>query len=176
MTGTNRKGQPNSNQSMSTLRAIIESARNVRADDASPQAAAGRQLSDWADFNGMVFLAKVKCVVEQSSKDGNHYVNNSIAKIITPDMPEYAIGEVITDKPLPAIPDPSTKPAGPGAPSGAPGGLPVFGAPATAKPTATPAGPGGFGGFGAPAGQPAAAAQPAQAAPVTGVVPGWAAK
>lgn len=162
--------------SMRTLRAIIESARQINPQDASPQASAARQLSDWSDFNGMVFLARVKCVVEQNRKDGNHYVNNEIAKIITPDMPEYQIGEVITDKPLPTIPDASAKPAGPAA---GPGGFGTFGAPATAA-QATTATPGGFDWFGAkPAAQPTAAAPatPAAGAPPTfGGMPGWANK
>lgn len=92
--------------SMRTLRAIVESARGIAPSDASPSAAAGRQLSDWTDFNGLTFLAKVKCVVEQSQKDGNYYVNNEFKKIITPDDDEYSKGEFISDKPLPAVPAP----------------------------------------------------------------------
>ena len=45
--------------SMRTLRAIVESARGISPSDASPQATAGRQLSDWADFNSLVFLGLV---------------------------------------------------------------------------------------------------------------------
>jgi hypothetical protein len=135
--------------SMRTMRAIVESARGISATDASPQAAAGRQLSDWADFNGMTFLAKVKCVVEKSQKDGQYYVNNEITKIITPDMEEYAAGEHITDKPLPLIPD----------------------GPEPAAATAAPA-------WGAPAAQPAAAlpTMPPPAAPQAAPMPVWAAR
>lgn len=113
--------------SMRTLRAIVESARGIAPSDASPQAAAGRQLSDWADFNSMTFLAKVKCKVEQSQKDGNYYVNNEIKKIMTPDDEEYARGEFISDKPLPTIPDAGAKPA---ATSSAAAAGPAWGAPA----------------------------------------------
>jgi hypothetical protein len=97
--------------SMRTLRAIIESARGIAPSDASPSAAEGRKVSDWADFNGLVFLAKVKCVVEQSQKDGNYYVNNEFKKIITPDDAEYVKGEFISDKPLPTIPAAGAQPA-----------------------------------------------------------------
>ncbi|MEI6207322.1 MAG: hypothetical protein WCP20_11100 [Desulfuromonadales bacterium] len=90
--------------SMRVLRAIVESARGIAPSDASPQATAGRQLADFSDFNGMVFLAKVKCVVEQSQKDGQWYVNNDIKRIITPDDDEYNKGEFISDKPLPPVP------------------------------------------------------------------------
>lgn len=91
--------------SMRTLRAIVESSRGIKPSDASPQAAEGRKLSDFADFNGMVFLARVKCVVEKSPKDGNYYVNNEIKKVITPDDDEYLAGEFISDKPLPTVPE-----------------------------------------------------------------------
>lgn len=129
--------------SMRTLRAIVESARNIAPSDASPAATAGRQLSDWADFNSMVFLAKVKCKVEQSQKDGNWYVNNEFKKIITPDDDEYTRGEFISDKPLPVIPDGTSKPASTSAApaANAPwGGSPVPTAPAatTPPPTGTP--------------------------------------
>jgi hypothetical protein len=96
--------------SMRTLRAIVESSRGISPTDASPQATAGRQLSDWLDFNDMTFLAKVGTVVEQSQKDGNWYVNNEIKKIITPDDSEYHTGEFISDKPLPKIPEPGEAP------------------------------------------------------------------
>lgn len=132
ITGTNKKGKPNSDQSMATLRAIIESSRNINPKDPSPAASAARQLSDWADFNGMTFLAKVKCVVEQNQRDGQWYVNNEIVKVITPDMAEYQHGEHITDKPIPAIPD-HTHQATAGPTAGAWGSA----APATA-PTPTP--------------------------------------
>lgn len=98
--------------SMRTLRAIVESARGISPSDASPAASAGRQLSDWADFNNLVFLVKVKCVVEQSQKDGNWYVNNEIKKIITPDDAEYSAGEFVSDKPLPTVPAPGEKATG----------------------------------------------------------------
>ena len=118
--------------SMRTLRAIVESARGIAPSDASPSASAGRQLSDWADFNGMTFLAKVKCVVDQSHKDGNYYVNNEFKKIITPDDSEYSAGECITDKPLPTVPAPGEKPAAPAV--AAP--VAAWGAPAVAAPVA----------------------------------------
>lgn len=89
--------------SMRTLRAIVESARGISPTDPSPAAAEGRKLSDWADFNVMTFLVKVGTIVEQSN-NGQWYVNNTIKKIITVDDEQYALGEMITDKPLPALP------------------------------------------------------------------------
>lgn len=128
--------------SMRTLRAIVESARGIDPNDASPQATEGRKLADFADFNGMVFLAKVKCVVEQSPRDGKWYINNEFKKIITPDMPEYHAGEQITNNPLPQLPEGgAATPAAPTASAawGAPAAASVQSAPAPA-PAAAPAG------------------------------------
>lgn len=118
--------------SMRTLRAIVESARGISPADLSPAASAGRQLSDWADFNGLTFLARVKCVVEQSQKDGQWYVNNEFKKIITPDDAEYNDGEFISNKPLPTIPDKA-------APVAATAAAPVATAWASAAPVAATA-------------------------------------
>ena len=128
--------------SMRTLRAIVESARNISPSDASPIATQGRCIADLLDMNDMVFLAKVKCVVEQSQKDGQWYVNNEFKKIITPDDTEYANGEFISDKPLPPVPAPGEKPAGAAAPAAASTwGTPPAGASAPTPPASptTPA-------------------------------------
>jgi hypothetical protein len=90
--------------SMRTLRAIVESGRGISPKDVSPAASAGRQLSDWADFNEINFLMKVGVAVEQNTSNGNWYVNNTIKHIVTPDDEAYLAGEHITDKPLPAVP------------------------------------------------------------------------
>jgi len=121
--------------SMRTLRAIIESARGVKPDDASPQATAARMLSDWMDMNELIFLAKVGAIVEQNQKDGKYYINNTIKKIITPDMAEYMAGEAITDKPLPALPAEGTAPSA-AKPAAAAWSAPA--APAAAKPAGAP--------------------------------------
>lgn len=133
--------------SMRTLRAIVESARNINPSDQSPAAAEGRTLSDWSDFEGMQCIVKVDAKAEVSIKDGNTYINNHIKKIITPDMEEYAAcgqaGEIISDKPLPSEPEaPKAKPAaaGPGgwaAPAATPAATPAA-APAAAKPAGSP--------------------------------------
>ncbi len=117
--------------SMRTLRAILESAHGIAPSDASPQATEGRKLSDWMDFEGMCFLAKVGCKVEQSQKDGNYYINNELKKIITPDDAEYAAGEFISDKPLPRIPEPGEAPPATTAKPAAstPASAPAWGAP-----------------------------------------------
>lgn len=91
--------------SMRTLRAIVESARGIDPNDQSPAAVQNRMLNDWSDFQGIQFMAIVDAKVEHNTKDGNDYINNHIKKIVTSNMPEYAIvaqhGEIISDKPLP---------------------------------------------------------------------------
>lgn len=141
--------------SMRTLRAIVESARNISPSDASPAATAGRQLSDWLDFNSMTFLARVGTVVEQSQKDGQFYVNNTIKRIITPDDSEYAAGEWISDKPLPTIPEPGATPSAP-----APTGGAAWGGQTAVAPTPPPD----------------VSAAPAQPKPAAAPMPAWAAR
>ncbi len=91
--------------SMRTLRAIIESARQIDPNDQSPQAAQGRMLADWSDFQGVQFIAKVDAKAEKAYNSDTVYINNHIKKVITVDMPEYATvaqnGELISDLPLP---------------------------------------------------------------------------
>jgi len=132
--------------SMRTLRAIVESSRGIAPSDTSSAASAGRQISDWADFNGMTFLAQVKCVVEQSQKDGHWLIKNEFKKIITPDDEAYAAGEHITDAPLPLVPD------------------------HTAPVAATPAVPAAAAAWGAPVVPPAPAVSPSAGLPT----PAWA--
>ncbi|MDY0037972.1 MAG: hypothetical protein RBS05_18835 [Zoogloea oleivorans] len=104
-----------------TLRAILESARGISPSDMSPQATEARKISDWADFNGMAFLAQVGIVVEQSTKDGRWYANNTIKKVITKDDGDAYSGEKISDKPLPTLPDATaTQPAAPAPAANAP--------------------------------------------------------
>lgn len=65
------------------LRAILESARNIRPDDTGAEAAALRRVAGWEDFNGLCFLARLE--LDRS----RHGRRNKIAAIITPDMAEY---------------------------------------------------------------------------------------
>ena len=121
--------------SMRTLRAILESSRGIKPSDASPQATEARKLTDWADFNGMTFLAKVGCKVEQNPKDGRWYCNNEIKKVITADDgDEYTGGEKITDAPLPKLPEQGQAPA----PAAAKSAGPAWGAQPSAVPAAAP--------------------------------------
>jgi len=75
------------NISRQTLRAILESARNVKPDDMSPEAMQKRQIANWGDFNGMEFMARIGI---EKDKTGQYDDKNKISEVITPDMEEYS--------------------------------------------------------------------------------------
>jgi hypothetical protein len=83
----NEKGESiGGNISRATLRAILESARNILPDDMSDTAVSKRRISGWQDFQGICFLAKIGI---EKGKD-NYPDKNRITMVITPDMKEYA--------------------------------------------------------------------------------------
>ena len=148
------------------LRAIVEAVRNINPKDQSPQAAQGRRLQSPEELQGILFGVKVGV---EKPEAGDRYVNNTISLVITPDHEFYAQvmngQELITNEPVPTIPQASASPA-PG--WAAPGAAP-------AKPAAPVQGT--FGGWGTQQpGQavPAAPAHPAQ--PAHAAAPAWAAR
>ena len=64
-----------------TLRAIIESARDIRPDDKSATAEAARHVSSLGDFNGMRFIARIGV---KPPRDG-FAAKNVLQEIITPE-------------------------------------------------------------------------------------------
>ena len=83
---TNEKGASIAgNISRATLRAILESARNILPDDMSDTAVNKLRVSGWQYFQGICFLAKLG--IEKGQ--GNYADKNKIATVITPDMKEY---------------------------------------------------------------------------------------
>ncbi len=73
------------NITRATLRAILESARNVRPDDESDEAKRKRLVNGYGDFNGMEFWARVGI---EPARD-QYAAKNKLARAITPDKPEY---------------------------------------------------------------------------------------
>ena len=70
----------------SNIRAMLESARNVRPDDMSPEATQKRCCpGGWADLEGLCFVAKIG--IEKGQNGYND--KNKIKAVITPDMKEY---------------------------------------------------------------------------------------
>ena len=84
----NEKGESKAgNITRSNLRAILESARNIKPDDMSPEAAQKRCCpGGYADFNGICFVAKIG--IEKGQNGYND--KNKIKTVIAPDMEGYA--------------------------------------------------------------------------------------
>ena len=79
---TNDKGESiAANISRATLRAILESARNILPTDMSEAAMAKRRVQGFSEFEGLEFIAKVGV---EKGKDG-YQDKNKIAAIVTPD-------------------------------------------------------------------------------------------
>jgi hypothetical protein len=89
---TDEKGVPKGwNVTMSTLRAMAESALGVSAKDTSPEAQAKRRLPNFKSFDGFEFIAKVGIAAGSAAPDGGLYPDkNKLAHIVTPDEPEWA--------------------------------------------------------------------------------------
>ncbi|CAB4142895.1 hypothetical protein UFOVP452_50 [uncultured Caudovirales phage] len=75
------------NITRTTLRAILESSRGIRSDDASPSAMSARRVHGVGDFDGMEFVAKIGV-----EKGENGYKDkNRLVEAITPDKPGYIL-------------------------------------------------------------------------------------
>ncbi len=73
------------NITRATLRAILESARNVRPDDESDAAKRTRLVNGYGDFNALEFWARVGI---EPARD-QYAAKNKLAGAITPDKSEY---------------------------------------------------------------------------------------
>lgn len=89
------------NGSFAKMRAAIEASRRI--DPADP--AANRTINSWFELNGLTFPVKVE--IDQP-KQGDQYLNNRIAKVLTMADDHFesvmAGGEVISNEPIPEIP------------------------------------------------------------------------
>lgn len=86
MEGTTEGHQKAADISASRIRAILESAYNIRPDDESDAAKSKRRIGSWADLDGIRFVAKVGI---EKGKDG-YKDKNSLAEVITPDRKQWA--------------------------------------------------------------------------------------
>ena len=118
-----KKGPTWGQMGRSFIRAALNSSRNVRPQDNTPQAAAARRINSFADLDGIEFIARVDVEKDAKGEDRN------VVKIaIEPDHKDYAA----------LIGGTAKRPAG-GGNSGAPAqATPAFAAPArAAQPSAT---------------------------------------
>jgi hypothetical protein len=80
-------GQTTSIQiSASTIRGILESARNVKTTDNTENGCAARSIQGYADLNGIEFAVKIGI---EKSKDPQYADKNKILAVITPDSASY---------------------------------------------------------------------------------------
>ncbi len=75
------------NISKSTLRAMLESARNINPNDASDNAIAARRVSGYQDFNGIDFVGKIG--IDKAKANSGFDDKNKLAAVVTPDKKEY---------------------------------------------------------------------------------------
>ena len=106
----NEKGESVAgNITRSNIRAILESARNIKPEDMSPEATQKRCCpSGWADLEGLAFVAKIG--IEKGQNGYND--KNKIKAIITPDMKEYAPIQQQATTPAWGAPPPATRAQG----------------------------------------------------------------
>jgi hypothetical protein len=81
------KGPTWSGMGRSFLRALLNSARRVRADDNSPQAAAARRIHGFHELEGIEFVAKIDV-----ERDNRGDPRNIIKQAVEPDQPDYPGG------------------------------------------------------------------------------------
>jgi len=79
------KGPAWGNMGRTFVRAALNSARNVRPDDNTPQAAAARRIQGFHELDGLEFVARIDV-----EKDGRGDAKNVVKMAVEPGEPEYA--------------------------------------------------------------------------------------
>ena len=69
----------------SVIRAALNSARNIRPQDNSPQAAAARRISGFHELDGLEFVARIDV-----EKDGRGELRNVVKIAVEPGVPGYS--------------------------------------------------------------------------------------
>lgn len=114
------------NATRDRIRAMLESARGIKATDLSPLAMKARQIQSLSDLDSLEFVAKVGI---EAGKNG-YESKNKLQIAITPDMPEYASAfsgktAVGTEKTKPAAMAPGVAAGKPTTPDWATAGPPA---------------------------------------------------
>lgn len=78
------KGPNWGNMGRTFVRAALNSARNIRPQDNSPQAAAARRISGFHELDGLEFVARIDV-----EKDGRGELKNVVKLAVEPDHPDY---------------------------------------------------------------------------------------
>jgi hypothetical protein len=72
--------------SLEALKALIESAKGIKAGDKSETATAARNIDNWGELNGAVVTVKLGV----KAAEGNYAAKNSILFVLTPANPQWA--------------------------------------------------------------------------------------
>jgi hypothetical protein len=85
--------------SRSNIRAILESARNVKPSDTSLPAASKRRIESWGDLDGLEFVGIIGV---EEDKTGQYGDKNRLSAAVTPDRKEYKqfSGRAMADVPF----------------------------------------------------------------------------
>lgn len=127
------------NISRSTLRAILESARQIDPLDASDSAVQARHVGSLEEFCGMEFVGKVG--LDKAKPNSGYDDKNNLALAITPDKPEYKTimnGGEIDGKPVAKPVQQAGFNAGSNNPNTQTGGITKWGQNQSQPPAATP--------------------------------------
>ena len=81
------KGPNWGNMGRTFVRAALNSARNIRPQDNSPQAAAARRIAGFHELDGLEFVARIDV-----EKDSRGELKNVVKLAVEPDHPDYARG------------------------------------------------------------------------------------
>lgn len=102
------KGPEWGNMGRTFIRALLNSARNIKPDDLSPQAQTARRIQSFAELDGMDCVAIID--TEKDSYNGANTLKNVIKHIVEPNDQRYAAlmhGQIV------AVAQPSYAPTAP---------------------------------------------------------------
>ena len=102
------KGPAWGNMGRTFVRAALNSARNIRPQDNSPQAAAARRISGFHELDGLEFVARIDV-----EKDGRGDLRNVVKIAVEPDHPDYARATGTAARPAPTAHTPTAPVAAP---------------------------------------------------------------
>lgn len=75
------------NITKAAIRAMLNSALNIKPDDESPAALAARRINNWGDVNTLEIL--VKLGISKAKKDSGYQDQNQIGTVIEPGSKDY---------------------------------------------------------------------------------------
>ena len=78
------KGPAWGNMGRTFIRAVLNSARNIRPQDNSPQASAARRIQGFNELDGIEFVARIDV-----EKDGRGELRNVVKIAVEPDQADY---------------------------------------------------------------------------------------